>query len=49
MTTTEIMHAKGINKWFHRGRSNEHHVLCDVDLSVAQGEVLVVIGPSGSG
>src|SRR5205085_3038916 len=41
--------ARGINKWFHRGRTNEHHVLCDVDLTVAKGEVLVVIGPSGSG
>jgi polar amino acid transport system ATP-binding protein len=49
MTDTEIVSARGINKWFHRGRSNEHHVLRDVDLSVEKGEVLVVIGPSGSG
>jgi ABC-type polar amino acid transport system ATPase subunit len=46
---TEIVTAKGINKWFHRGKSNENHVLRDVDVSVDRGEVLVVIGPSGSG
>ena len=33
-----------VNKWY-----GEHHVLKDVDLSVARGEVLVVCGPSGSG
>jgi ABC-type polar amino acid transport system ATPase subunit len=45
----EIVRAAAINKWFHRGKPNEHHVLQDVDLSVAKGETLVVIGPSGSG
>lgn len=49
MTHTEIVRVEGINKWFHRGRPNEHHVLRDIDLSVGKGEVLVVIGPSGSG
>jgi glutamate transport system ATP-binding protein len=34
----------GVNKWF-----GELHVLQDIDLSVARGEVVVVIGPSGSG
>jgi len=34
----------GVNKWF-----GSLHVLRDVDLSVARGEVVVVIGPSGSG
>ena len=33
-----------VNKWY-----GEHHVLKDVDLAVARGEVLVVCGPSGSG
>ncbi|AVJ27844.1 amino acid ABC transporter ATP-binding protein [Achromobacter spanius] len=33
-----------VNKWY-----GEHHVLKDLDLSVARGEVLVVCGPSGSG
>ena len=34
----------GVNKWF-----GELHVLKDIDLTVARGEVVVVIGPSGSG
>jgi glutamate transport system ATP-binding protein len=34
----------GVNKYF-----GELHVLRDVDLSVARGEVVVIIGPSGSG
>ena len=33
-----------LNKWF-----GTHHVLKDVNLHVAQGEVVVVCGPSGSG
>jgi glutamate transport system ATP-binding protein len=33
-----------VNKWF-----GSNHVLTDVDLTVAHGEVVVVIGPSGSG
>jgi ABC-type polar amino acid transport system ATPase subunit len=35
---------RGVNKWF-----GQHHVLVDVALSVAAGEVVVVCGPSGSG
>jgi glutamate transport system ATP-binding protein len=34
----------GVNKWFGR-----LHALKDIDLSIASGEVVVVIGPSGSG
>ncbi|MBF8189415.1 amino acid ABC transporter ATP-binding protein [Nonomuraea sp. K274] len=30
-------------------RFGDHHVLRDVDLSVKQGEVVVIIGPSGAG
>jgi glutamate transport system ATP-binding protein len=33
-----------VNKWF-----GSQHVLRDVSLSVARGEVVVVVGPSGSG
>ncbi|MYZ45703.1 amino acid ABC transporter ATP-binding protein [Schauerella aestuarii] len=33
-----------VNKWY-----GPHHVLRDVDLTIAQGEVVVVCGPSGSG
>ena len=34
----------GVHKWF-----GQLHVLKDVDLSIARGEVVVIIGPSGSG
>jgi polar amino acid transport system ATP-binding protein len=49
MSADAIVRGEGLNKWFHRGRHNEVHVLRDVDVSVQKGEVLVVIGPSGSG
>jgi ABC-type polar amino acid transport system ATPase subunit len=35
---------KGVNKWF-----GKLHVLRDIDLAIAAGEVVVVCGPSGSG
>jgi polar amino acid transport system ATP-binding protein len=35
---------KNVNKWY-----GELHVLNNIDLEVAQGEVVVVCGPSGSG
>ena len=34
----------GVNKWF-----GDLHVLKDINVTVARGEVVVVIGPSGSG
>jgi polar amino acid transport system ATP-binding protein len=39
-----MIQLEKVNKWF-----GEHHVLKDVDLNVAAGEVVVVCGPSGSG
>jgi polar amino acid transport system ATP-binding protein len=39
-----IIVFESVNKWF-----GKLHVLEDVDLQVARGEVLVVCGPSGSG
>ncbi len=39
-----IIEFIGVNKWF-----GQLHVLKDIDLSIEQGEVVVVIGPSGSG
>jgi len=41
---TPLVELEGVNKHF-----GELHVLRDIDLSVARGEVLVIIGPSGSG
>ncbi|TQJ98537.1 amino acid ABC transporter ATP-binding protein [Achromobacter sp. SLBN-14] len=39
-----MINLEKVNKWY-----GEHHVLKDVDLSVARGEVVVICGPSGSG
>ncbi|MBA3249940.1 MAG: amino acid ABC transporter ATP-binding protein [Geodermatophilaceae bacterium] len=39
-----MVQLSGVNKWF-----GDLHVLKDIDLSIASGEVVVVIGPSGSG
>jgi len=39
-----LVRLTGVNKWF-----GDLHVLQDIDLSIARGEVVVVIGPSGSG
>src|SRR5690554_7462821 len=39
-----IVQMKGMNKYF-----GKLHVLKDIDLSVEQGEVVVIIGASGSG
>ncbi len=43
-STDPLIRMSGVNKHF-----GDLHVLRDVDLSVARGEVVVVIGPSGSG
>ncbi|WP_128895014.1 amino acid ABC transporter ATP-binding protein [Longirhabdus pacifica] len=40
----DIIKVKGLNKWF-----GKLHVLKDVNLTVKQGEVVVILGPSGSG
>ena len=39
-----MIKIKGLNKYY-----GEHHVLKDIDLSIKEGEKLVIIGPSGSG
>ncbi|MFI5697775.1 amino acid ABC transporter ATP-binding protein [Kribbella sp. NPDC051586] len=44
LTKTGLVALSGVNKHF-----GELHVLKDIDLSIQQGEVVVVIGPSGSG
>ncbi len=43
-TGEPLVVLEGVNKWF-----GPLHVLQDINLSVAAGEVVVVIGPSGSG
>ncbi|WP_043620074.1 amino acid ABC transporter ATP-binding protein [Nonomuraea candida] len=44
MTPGDLIVLQQVNK-----RYGEHHVLRDVDLTVRQGEVVVIIGPSGAG
>ena len=44
MTGQPTVEMRGVNKYF-----GDLHVLRDIDLTVASGEVVVVIGPSGSG
>jgi ABC-type polar amino acid transport system ATPase subunit len=39
-----IIELKAVNKWY-----GDHHVLKDIDLTVDEGEVVVILGPSGSG
>ncbi len=44
-STTTMIEARGVEKWYPNG----FHALRGVDLSVSQGEVVVIMGPSGSG
>ncbi|SFC51979.1 general L-amino acid transport system ATP-binding protein [Alkalibacterium subtropicum] len=40
----DVIKVEKLNKWF-----GDLHVVKDVDLTVKQGEVIVILGPSGSG
>ncbi|MFJ2606950.1 amino acid ABC transporter ATP-binding protein [Streptomyces sp. NPDC087425] len=44
MAVDPLIELRDVNKYY-----GELHVLRDIDLTVAKGEVVVVIGPSGSG
>ena len=39
-----MIQFKELNKWY-----GAHHVLQNINLDIAKGEVVVVCGPSGSG
>ncbi|HSU27954.1 MAG TPA: ABC transporter ATP-binding protein [Chitinophagaceae bacterium] len=43
-----MLELKGIYKWFNTG-NNRTFILKDIDLSVAEGEFISIMGPSGSG
>jgi putative ABC transport system ATP-binding protein len=43
-----LVHVSNVEKVFHRG-SEEIHVLSGLNLEVAKGEFLALMGPSGSG
>jgi len=44
MNKEKVVELNKVNKWY-----GEFHVLKDIDLSVYQGEKIIVCGPSGSG
>ena len=44
MTQPLAIRMTGVNKWF-----GDLRVLADIDLTVAEGEIVVICGPSGSG
>ena len=43
-STIPAIEISGLNKWFA-----DFHVLKDIELSVTEGEIIVICGPSGSG
>jgi general L-amino acid transport system ATP-binding protein len=45
MTSPLMIEARGVEKWYPNG----FHALRGADLTVRQGEVVVIMGPSGSG
>jgi putative ABC transport system ATP-binding protein len=44
-----ILEAKKLNKFYEIGKGNKQQVLRDVDISIAEGEFVSVMGASGSG
>jgi putative ABC transport system ATP-binding protein len=44
-----LLESKNLNKKYFQGKSNEHHVLKDVNLHIRKGDFVSVMGPSGSG
>jgi len=46
-----VLEAKNIHKTFQIGRNSKAglHVLKGIDLSVKEGEIVVIVGPSGAG
>ncbi len=44
-----MLQLKGINKSFNIGTVNEKHVLKDLDLTLAEGDFVTVIGGNGAG
>jgi len=43
-TSETVIEINGLNKWF-----GNFHVLIDINLTVSQGEKIIICGPSGSG
>ena len=48
MATTPILETRSLGKTYGSGEL-EVHALCDIDISIAEGEFVAIMGPSGSG
>ena len=44
-----MIQVSHLNKYFHKGHSNENHVLKDIQLSFASKGLVCILGESGSG
>ncbi len=49
MKSQPILHIANIHKSYRTGRKDLLHVLKGIDLSVSEGEIVAVVGPSGVG
>jgi putative ABC transport system ATP-binding protein len=47
-TMRRLIHLEGVTKTYDAGE-NAVHALCGVDVEIARGEFVAIIGPSGSG
>ena len=46
---SDTLVLQGLTKTYNRGRHNEVAVLRGVDLTLARGEVVALVAPSGAG
>ncbi len=46
--SSSLLQAKGVNKYYSNGKERLH-ILKDVGLGIAQGEIAAILGPSGAG
>ena len=44
-----MIEIKNLNKTYNYKKSNEFHALKDINLTIADGEMVAIIGKSGAG